>query len=240
MHFGVKEADNLLDLNIAISNNQIEFVNCYKYLGIHLDSKMSFNYQFKETYKLASYKLFLLKRVRPAITVFTALTIVKSRLLPYLDMGNLFLSSQTLNDLGKLDVILNTALRTVYNIRNPRDVHMLDIFNRANICPLKYRRKYFMLNLIHRLLHAGQIDQIEAQRVTRHNIAPVLQKYVPQNNTIMKSPTFVARDYWNNLPVDVRNIDDHDHFKNIIRSMIKKEHINDERIRLTAGLFNIT
>ena len=52
-------------------------------------------------------------------------------------MGNLFLSSQTLVDQGKLDVILNTALRTVYNIRNPRDVHMLDIFTRANIFPLK-------------------------------------------------------------------------------------------------------
>ena len=62
-------------------------------------------------------------------------------------MGNLFLSSQTLVDQGKLDVILNTALRTVYNIRNPRDVHMLDIFTRANIFPLKYRWKYFMLNL---------------------------------------------------------------------------------------------
>ena len=47
------------------------------------------------------------------ITEFTALTIVKSMLLPYLDMGNLFFSSQTLKDQGKLDIILNTALRLV-------------------------------------------------------------------------------------------------------------------------------
>ena len=49
MFFGVKEINNNLDLNITISNNRIEFVNCYKYLAIHLDSKMLFNYQFKET-----------------------------------------------------------------------------------------------------------------------------------------------------------------------------------------------
>ena len=238
MHFGVRDVEDVSDLNISISNNQIEFVNCYKYLGIHLDSKMSFNFQFKETYKLASYKLFLLKRIRSSITEFTALTIVKSMLLPYLDMGNLFLSSQTLNDLGKLDIILNTALRTVYNIRNPRDVHMLDIYTRANIFPLKYRRKYFMLNLIHRLLNSGQIEQVEAQRVTRHNTAPVLQQYVTRNETILRSPTFVARDCWNNLPADVRNIDNHGHFKNIIRGMIKKDYINDEQARLAAGLFN--
>ena len=119
-------------------NNQIEFVSTYKYLGIHLDSKMSFHHQFKQTYKLASYKLLLLKRIRPVINEFTALTIVKSMLLPYLDLGNLFLSSQTLKDLGKLDVILNTALRTTYNIPVPRDVHMLDIYTRVNLFPLAF------------------------------------------------------------------------------------------------------
>ena len=188
----LKETDDATNLDIVIANNQIEFVNYYKYLGIHLDSKMAFNYQFRETYKLASYKLLLLKRVRPVITEFTALTIVKSMLLPYLDIGNMFLSSQILKDLGKLDVILNTALRTVYNIYNPRDVHMLDIYINANIFPLKFRRKYFMLNLIHRLLNTGQIEQVEVQRATRQNSAPVLQQYVPQNDTIAKSPIFVA------------------------------------------------
>ena len=237
MHFGAKDAEVILAPNIKITGNQIEFVNSYKYLGIHLDSKMSFQYQFKETYRLASYKLLLLKRIRPAITEYTALTVVKSMLLRYLDMGNLFLSSQTLVDQGKLDVILNTALRTVYNIRNPRDVHMLDIFTRANIFPLKYRRKYFMLNLLHRLLKTGQIDQVEAQRVTRQNAAPVLHQYVPQNDTIAKSPIFVARDYWNNLPVDTRNIVGHECFKNVIRNMVKDEYIREERTRLFAGQF---
>ena len=137
-----------MNCNVKIFENLIELINSYKYLGIHLDSKMSFHHQFKETYRLASYKLLLLKRVRPEITEFTALTIVKSMLLPYLDMGNMFLSSQTQNDLSKLDVVLNTALWITYNIYNPRDVHMIDLYLRANLFPLVHRRKYFMLNMV--------------------------------------------------------------------------------------------
>ena len=72
MSFGVKEADDIRGLNIAIPNNQIEFVNFYQYSGIHLDSNMSFHYQFKETYQLTSYKLLLLKIIRPVITEYTA------------------------------------------------------------------------------------------------------------------------------------------------------------------------
>ena len=238
MLFGTKELANPIYAKLEIANNSIEFVNSYKYLGIHLDSKMKFQYQFKETYRLASYKLLLLKRVRNVITEFTALTIVKSMLLPYLDMGNLFLSSQTSNDLGKLDVILNTALRTVYKVYVPREVHMLDLYSKANIFPLKYRRRYFMLNLVHRLLITSQIATVEAQRQTRHNAAPVLYQYVPQNDIIAKSPVFTARHFWNNLPVNTRNIEDHEQFKNCIRTMVKNEYIRDEKARLSAGIFN--
>ena len=71
---------------------------------------------------------------------------------------------------------------------------MLDVFTRANIFLLKYRRKYFMFNLSHRLITTGQIIQVDAQRKTRHYAAPVLHEPVPENNTIMKSPTLICHE----------------------------------------------
>ena len=58
MYFGTKVPEPMVP-NIEIANNSLEFVGTYKYFGIHLDSKMSFHYQYKETYRLASYKLLL-------------------------------------------------------------------------------------------------------------------------------------------------------------------------------------
>ena len=145
-------------LQFQVENQTIEPVPVYKYLGIQLDCKLTFNCQYNETYKLASYKLSLLRRVRCYITEVTALTIVKSMLLPYLDMGNLYFSLLSQKDLGKLDVILNSALRSVYQIKIPRNAHNLDIYNRANLFSLTFRRKYFMLNLIHRLVQTEEID----------------------------------------------------------------------------------
>ena len=77
------------------------------------------------------------------------------------------------------------------------------------------------------------------ERETRHNAAPVLQQFVPQNETIAKSPTFVTRNLWNNLPVNARNIKEHEHFKKVIRNLVNNEYVKDERDRLTAGLFNV-
>ena len=184
---------------------------------------MTFHCQFKETYKVSSYKLLLLKRIRPVVTEYTALTIVKSMLLLYLDRGNLFLSSQTQNDLSKLDVVLNTALGTVYNICTAREVHMYDIYMRANVFPLKYLGNIFMLNIMHHLLISGQIEQQTVYQVKRQNVTPFLQQHVPINNTITKSPVYIARDLWNNLPVDTKNIIEHACHKTTVRNYnIKK------------------
>ena len=132
---------------------------------------------------------------------------------------------------------VNTAFRITYNIYNPRDVHMIDLYLRANLFPLVHRRKYFMLNMVHRLLCTNQIEPVIVQRTTRQNMAPVLQQYVPLNDTIGKSPVFLTRHYWNNLHAATRNIVDHEQFKNTVRKMVNHEYITAERARLAAGQF---
>ena len=157
MYFSPRPPDNIKNIRIELSGCEIDYVNVYKYLGIHLDTKLSFHNQFNDTYKLASYKLLMLRRIRPVTTEFTALTVVKSMLLPYLDMGNLYLTSQTQKDLGKLDIILNTALPVVYGVKVAREVHTLDLYTKANLFPLSYRREYFLLNLVYRLIATDSI-----------------------------------------------------------------------------------
>ena len=181
MCFSSNPVHGLQNLYIQLGNDKIETVPVYKYLGIQLDCKLPFHCQYNETYKLASYKLLLLRRVCSYITEFTALTIVKSMFLPYLDMGNLYFSALSQKELGKLDTILNSALRTVYNICVPWETHNVDIYNRANLFSLTYRPKYFMLNLIHRLIYTGDIELHERVRVTQRNQAPILKTCIASN-----------------------------------------------------------
>ena len=237
MIFSLNSLNDTNDYHIHLGNEIIDKVPVYKYLGIQVDCKLAFNCQFNETYKLASYKLSLLRRIRSYITQYTALTVVESMLLPYLDMGNLYFSSLIQSDTGKLDIILNSALRSVYNISNPIDVHNVTIYKRANLFSLSFRRKYFLLNLIHRLIHTGDIVMYQSVRETRRNIAPLVKTSVAINQTIAKSTVFVARSLWNSLSPDDRLIENHDAFKNIIRKNVNSEYLVHEIAKLTAGLF---
>ena len=223
--------------NIYLKGEKVDHVPVYKYLGIQLDHNLKFNCQYNETYKLASHKLFMLRRLRSTVTEFTALTIVKTMLLPYLDMGNLYMSSQTAVNLNKFDVILNTALRVVYQIHKPYEAHNLDLYCRANLFSLKYRRKYFLLNMMFRLIHNGDIDLVIPLRETRNNKAPTVKTYIAINDTVGKSPVYVARDLWNKLSIEFRSIENLDAFKVKNRKSMYEAYVSEEVAKLTAGMF---
>ena len=223
--------------NIYLKGEKVDHVPVYKYLGIQLDHNLKFNCQYNETYKLASHKLFMLRRLRSTVTEFTALTIVKTMLLPYLDMGNLYMSSQTAVNLNKFDVILNTALRVVYHIHKPYEAHNLDLYCRANLFSLKYRRKYFLLNMMFRLIHNGDIDLVIPLRETRNNKAPTVKTYIAINDTVGKSPVYVARDLWNKLSIESRSIENLNAFKVKNRKSMYEAYVSEEVAKLTAGMF---
>ena len=99
-------------------------------------------------------------------------------------MGNIFMKSQTSENVGKLDVLLNTALRVVYQVYKPYEAHNLELYSKVNLFSLKYRRNYFLLNLMFRLIQKGTVDLVTPQRATRGSRAPVIKTYIAFNDTI--------------------------------------------------------
>ena len=118
-----------------------------------------------------------------------------------------------------------------------REVHTLNLYTKSNMFSLTYRRKYFMLNMINRLITTNQINLHIPVRETRQNRSPVIDLYVPINDTIAKSPVYVARETWNNQQPDTCGIVDHELFKKTVKQQMNGEYIASEIARLTAGIF---
>ena len=74
-------------LPIKIDNEQIQYVDSYKYLGVTLDQGLNFNLHTQN--KLSSHKVYMLSGIRPYITKDAALKIYKSKICPYMDYGDI-------------------------------------------------------------------------------------------------------------------------------------------------------
>ena len=73
------------NINLKINDQTLDIVDSYKYLGLILDSKMSFQKHLYYISGHVNYKLRKLKEIRHNIKNPTAVTIFKSLIKPHLD-----------------------------------------------------------------------------------------------------------------------------------------------------------
>ena len=94
-----------------MNGNQLEREHVYKYLGIYLDSTLTFNKHIDYVNKIVTHKTFLLSKIRGFIDQSTALHIFKSMIVPIFDYGNIVYACGSMNKLDKLKHTQNRGLK---------------------------------------------------------------------------------------------------------------------------------
>ena len=65
-------------------------------------------------YRMASDKLYMLRHKRKYVTEKAAILVMKTMVLPYLDMGNCFLTAVEVKETNRLETLLNASIRVAY------------------------------------------------------------------------------------------------------------------------------
>ena len=125
--------ENNINKDITISGNPVGYTNSYSYLGIDIDSSLTFKQYYNNMFKKISYKLSLLRRIRHFVTFKAALDITKTMFCSIIDYGNIFISSCTEGDLSDVQILQNHALRCCCNVKNYTEVHVRDLHVDTNV-----------------------------------------------------------------------------------------------------------
>lgn len=71
--------------NLKLGQTHLDFVDDYKYLGVNIDSKLSFSKHLKNLINTVSFKVSQLQKIRKSLTDKVALQLYKSMILPVMD-----------------------------------------------------------------------------------------------------------------------------------------------------------
>ena len=147
MWFGnPQKLKDLPDLEISVDDSPIQTVNSYKYLGVTLDGQLNYAKHIGKLVAMASVKLRQFCRVRSFRSTKGALLVYKSMLLPLLEYGDIFLSSATMENRKKLQILQNKGLRCALN--KDKDVSTDELHSDVNLLKLRYRREQHLLNFM--------------------------------------------------------------------------------------------
>ena len=218
MIFGSKyKIKNIILQNFTISGQPIEFVNHYKYLGIMLDSTLSFKNQIQNTIKIVSHKISLLSKIRNYISETAAINIYKTMIIPYLDYGDIIYYNLTMKIKGKLQTLQERALKICIKPQHHTPVELLH--RSAKIAPLYKRRLSHVYNFMYK--QQTVVNRLDLRKIhTRRRDANVFVTKRPNCDKYKKNIFYYGAVLWNKLPVKIRKIESYTAFKTYQKNLM--------------------
>ena len=192
---------------ITIDACDISYVPSFKYLGVEIDRNMCMKGQFEYLFKLVNHKLFLLRTIRPCLTIKAAVDIARSMILSLIDHGNVFLTCCTQANRQELQTLQNKILRCCLNIEDPLDMNIIEMHNMLNLDFVDKRRNIQLLTLVRSHVLENKFPMVNHERETRHNDGLKIKLPIPKNQQVKNTPYYTGASFWNNLPLDVRELD---------------------------------
>ena len=220
MYFGTRNMIKGLDKGVIthLKNKKLQNVDHYKYLGVILDNNLNFKLHIDNLLKILKYKIFVLAKLRCFLMTDACLNIYKATILPYIDYGDIFYQATSKILLKKIQDKQDKALKICFSLHGYQDGP--DLHHRANLALLDKRRDSHILSFIyHRKDHVQYLDTRPLP--TRAHQAP---KFLIPNYNITQfkmSLLYKGSNLWNNLPNDIKNIDNFLAFKEKIKELSK-------------------
>ena len=203
----IKKAKNI---KITISGQHLQQVPSYKYLGVTLDSVLTYSKHISTVLNTVSHKAYILSKIRHFITTYSALRIYKSMILPYFDYADIVFAKANQSDLEKLQRLQNRCLKTCLLVNNRTDTDY--IHSVTKIAKLEFRRKIHLRNFMY--LQSKNNCLLDVKSVnTRLRDAPLFKIKIANVMAYERSVQHNGALEWNNLPIDVRNVDQYLSFK---------------------------
>ena len=204
---------------------EIEQVDHFRYLGIELDSNLTFQHHIEYIRKKVQQRTRLLWKMRSYITKELALSLYNSLIEPIFLYCNTIYDGINLTNRRKLQVYQNSALRAVARV-NKRysatqlhqelSVEWLDVQRCKSVCNevYKYTNGHGPLSLVTEF--EPQIPRRELRSNTR-----IIHKHTRTRTKFAENdPVIRGKKYWDRLPASIQTSEN----QHIFKSRLKLDH----------------
>ena len=178
-------------------------------MGVHLDSRMTFDKHVSETCKASYFHIRALRHIRSSLTTEACKTVAAAIVGSRLDYCNSLLAGTSVSNLARLQLVQNTLTRVV--AQKPCFGHITPVLADLHWLPVRHRINFKVATIAFRVLHFLQPSYLVPRYVPTRSLrsSSSLSICIPSQKTAMarsKSFSSVASDTWNRLSCHLSSI----------------------------------
>ena len=203
-----------------------------KYLGIQMDSLLNLEKHVNSVTSTAYYHLRNISKIRQALDIDSAKSLVQSLVISRLDFCNSILSKYPQRLTSKLQRVQNHAARVIFK-KKKRD-HMTPYLKELHWLPVRSRVTFKILLLTYKCLNglapaylSDLINLYIPPRTLRSNTTLTGTLVVPRYNRLKhggRAFSYVSPLLWNCLPNGIRNAVSVSLFKSLLKTHLFREY----------------
>ena len=212
--------DNTQDLGIKIKGTDLGEVTEYKYLGVWLDSELTFKKQLEETHHHVSGKLTQLKLIRYYLNQADAVTLYKQAIVPILEYGSFLTDSGPATIVKKYQPLQNRGLR-ICTRKRIGEMSTNKLHKTCKVQRIEVRRNVQLACLMYKHSKEAENQRPRRHRRTRGDMKVKLNVERPKRTKYRSGPLYRGMLIWDNLEVHIQEQPDIYQFKTELKKHLK-------------------
>ena len=215
-------------LGLKLDGQLIENKKDFKYLGLNIDSFLNFELMVNNVCSRLRSRVSMIQRVRFFLPSSCLHTLYFSFIQPYIDYCILVWGFSSKTNISKVQRLQNRVARIVSQCFD-FNVSSLEIIKSLRWQNVTERRDFLRSILMHKCLYghapsylSDHFVALEAVQDRFTRLSNELMLHVPfaRTNYLNRSFSIIGPKSWNNLPTDLRRIQNLDQFKNMYKQLI--------------------
>ena len=217
------------ELNVSLNGTSLRQVDTVRYLGLNIDSRLTWTDHVKQLCKNLSYKVFSLRRLSNTLSTPLLNTLYKSTIQPCIDYACSVWGNCSSKTRELIHRIQRRAARIVSKKYGARDISVTELIKDLKWQTFETRRDYFLCMLMYQCIHGTApvrlCNEIEMY-FDRHGFntrnANSLNVVAPKPSTEMfkQSFTYAGPKTWNSLDDEIKN----SHTLTTFKTLYKLKH----------------
>ena len=218
--------DKPLDINISIDTIPIGRTDVHKFLGVHIDEKLTFGTHISKLCSKISRGIGILRRLKPLVPLNVLKQLYFAFIYSQFSYAITTYQSAYLNQAQKLKNLINKAIKIIFNADSLTPAILKDKF----IMNYDMTAEYFSCINMYRILKTNSHKffsdkissfQIEHEYLTRSASLELINLPFYRLTKCKRSFLYTGLTFWNRIPINIRNIPNNPHkFKKSIKSHI--------------------
>ena len=213
MLFGTKQRTKNATINIKYRYNSLSNTKSYKYLGIKLDQSLSLTEHFTSTFKKASGRMYLLKRIRPYLTRQAALAIHRTLIVSMFNYCSILTLNLTTTQHQRISSFERRANELIFG-SSPEKIPKIVSLAKLRMCNLVF-------DCLNGNVCSNFVNYFELMKNQTRNNNKLIRLPAIRLESSRKSFYFNGAKSFNDLPINLREIESRSQFRSKLNEYFK-------------------